>query len=567
MPWNKNHTSDDLEYNINVTDANGCPAVNSATILQPTALTMITAVTNPTCFGICNGTAAAIVGGGTPGYTYLWNPGLQTTSSIAGQCAGSYPVTATDLNGCTLSATVIITQPTQVFANPSVLTNISCAGVVPCDGSATSAATGGTGAYVYDWTPGSPAGDGTPTITGLCAGTYNLTVTDANLCSSTMPVTITQPLVLSAPITGSTSSCNICNGTATVTPTGGTGPWTFLWMPTGQTTATAVGLCPNITYTVTVTDANGCVATIMVTILQTITISITTSITTLSCFGACYRVANANAAGLTLPYSFIWTGPSGIVSLGPVAAGLCAGTYTVNVSDAAGCFNSDSVTFVNPPILTVSATNTNLTCGAVCNGTGTATPVGGTGAYTYSWNTVPVQTTQTATGLCAGTYIVTVTDASGCTANTSITVLGPTLVVDNVAITDANCLSSDGAITVAPTGGTPGYTYNWGPGAPTGDGTPTITNLFAGAYTLAITDASGCVFNFNYLVNNIAGPTLVMSQTNISCFGVCDGTATGTASAGAGGYVYDWTPGAPTGDLTPTITALCGTQTYTLQVT
>ena len=198
-----------------------------------------------------------------------------------------------------------------------------------------------------------------------------------------MPVTITQPLVLSAPITGSTSSCNICNGSATVTPAGGTPGYTFLWMPTGQTTAIATGLCPNVTYTVTVTDANGCVASNTVTILQTIIISITTSNTTLSCFGACDGIATANAAGGTIPYSFIWTGPSGIVSLLQTATGLCAGTYTVNVSVAVGCFNSDTVTFTNPPQLVVSAVNTNLTCGGVCTGTATATPAGGTGAYSF----------------------------------------------------------------------------------------------------------------------------------------------------------------------------------------
>ena len=556
-------------YTVTVTDANGCTATATTTITQPTVLTLVTAVTNVSCFGLCNGTAAAIGGGGTPPYSFSWSPGGQTTSSITGLCAGSYTVCITDFNGCSICDTVIITQPTQIFANPSVVSNISCAGA-PCNGSATSAPTGGTAPYTYNWGPGTPSGELTPTITSLCAGTYNVVVTDSNLCSSTMPVTITTPLVLSAPITGSTSSCNICNGTATVTPAGGTGPYTYLWSdPLGQTTATATGLCPNITYTVTVTDANLCTALGTVTIMQTITISITTSDTSLSCFGACDGIVTANAGGGTAPYSYIWTGPIcggavGVVSLTQTATGLGAGTYTVNVSDAAGCFNTDTVTFTNPPQLVTAVSFTNLTCAGVCTGTGTATPSGGTGAYTYSW--MPGgQTTQTATGLCAGTYTVTIADANSCSIIDSVTITQPTPVIDNATITAANCTFADGSISVVAIGGAGAgtYAYNWGPDPITGDGTATVTNLLPGAYTLAIT-SGGCTYNFNYLVGNITGPTLVMTHTDVSCNTVCDGTATITASGGAPGYTYLWSPG---GAITPSVTGLCGTATYTVTVT
>jgi len=247
---------------------------------------------------------------------------------------------------------------------------------------------------------------------------------------------------------------------------------------------------------------------------------------------------------------------------------LCAGTYTVDVSDSQGCFNSDTVTFTNPPVLLANTTQTNVSCNGACNGTATATPTGGTGAYTYSWNTSPVQTTQVATALCAGTYIVTVTDASGCTNSAQATITEPTAVLDNlVNIDSANCNLSDGTITVAPTGGTGGFVYNWSPGAPTGDGTPGISNLAAGTYSLTITDGAGCTFDFTYLVSNIAGPTLTISHTNETCNSSCNGTATVTAAGGAGGYLYNWSPGAPTGDGTNAITGLCGTTLYTIQVT
>lgn len=557
-------------YTVNVLDFNNCPATANVTISQPTALVINTSSTNVTCFGMCNGTASVIAGGGTPGYQYSWAPGGQTTTTITDLCVGTYTVTVKDANGCTQTTTVAVSSPPQLLGNPSVGNNVSCAGL--CNGVATSAATGGTGSsYSYNWNgAATPAGDGTPTITGLCAGTYTLMVTDSNSCTSTQTVTITQPLLLSAPITGQTSSCNICNGTATVTPAGGTAGYTYAWQSPSQTTQTAVGLCPNVTYTVTVTDANGCTAANTVTILPTITITLTTSNTTLSCFGSCDGIATANAAGGQIPYNYLWVNSGGTVATTQTATGLCAGTYTVTVVDANGCLNTAIVTFTNPPLLNVSATHTNVTCGGACNGTATASATGGTGAHTYSWSTSPAQTTATATGLCAGTYVCTVQDVSGCTDTVMVTITEPSVIVDNAVITDANCLQADGSISATPTGGVGTYSYLWTPAGSIGggQGTPTATGLLPGAYALQITDATGCIFNFNYLLNNVNGPTHVMVHTNVSCNNACDGTATVTASGGAGGYTYNWNGAAtPAGDGTPTITSLCGTVTYTVAIT
>lgn len=557
-------------WSVIVIDANGCPANASATITQPTPLVLVTAPTDVSCFGVCDGAAASVVGGGAGGYVYDWNPPGLTTPNITMQCAGSYTLDVTDANGCVISDTVVISEPNQLLGNPTVVNPVSCAGL--CDGSATSAPTGGDGVYTYDWAPGTPTGEGTPTITNLCAGTYTLTVTDGNGCTSVQTVLITQPPVLSAPITGNTSSCNICNGTATVSPAGGTPGYIYLWSD-GQSTPTAVGLCPNQTFTVTVTDSQGCQASNTVTILQTIVITITTSNTTLSCFGACDGIATANPAGGDPPYSYIWNGPSGgsgcavVPFSGPTGTNLGAGTYTVTVADSNGCFNTDSVTFTNPPQLVVTSAITNVICGGACNGSATANPTGGTGTYTYSWNTVPVQTTQTAINLCSGSYTVTVTDSSGCTDTSQIVVTEPPAVVDSVTITPANCTFADGMITVAPTGGNGVYTYDWFPGTPAGEGTPTITGLLPGPYGVIIT-SGGCSFTFNYLVGNLTGPTLTMAHTDVSCTGACDGTASVVATGGAGGYIYDWQGlASPVGDGTPAITALCGAITYTVQVT
>ena len=553
-------------YTVTVTGLNGCTASTTLTVTQPTAVNLNSNATDVSCFGNCNGSLAAIAGGGTVPYTYLWSPGGQTTSSLVNQCAGTYTLTVTDFNGCTISDTLAIIEPALLSANPSVVSNVSCS--AGCNGSATASPSGGIPPFTYNWSPGAPTGDGTSTVTGLCAGTYSVLVTDANLCTSSQSVTITQPSVLTAAIASSTSSCNICNGTATVAGAGGTGAYTYSWVPSGQTTQTATGLCPGVTYTVTVRDANNCTGTTTITVIQAVTIIITTSPTTLSCNGVCDGAVTANVAGGTPPYNYLWTpGNQTTQSL----ANLCAGTYTVTVSDAIGCFSTASVTFTNPPILTVATSKTDVTCGgALCDGTATANPAGGTGAYSYSWNTIPVQATQTATGLCAGTYTVTVKDVNNCSATTSVTITQPTVVDDNENVVGPSCGQSDGFIFVAPSGGSPPYvSYSWSAlfGSPiTGQGTNIVTNLAADIYTLTITDNSGCVFNFTYLLSNLLFPSTVMSKTNITCNGLCDATATALASGGVIPYAYDWLPGAPLGDGTPTISSLCS-GTYTVQVT
>jgi len=562
-------------YDVQVTDANGCTGSASVTLTEPTALTITATGTDLTCSGGCDGTVNAVVGGGTPGYTYLWMPGNFATAAVINLCANTYTVTATDLNGCTITSTVTVNNPTAITPNASVVNNISCSGGT--NGSATCAPAGGTPGYSYDWdgpvgNP-NPTGEFTNTITNLAAGSYTVTITDVNGCTATQAVTITQPAVLTAAITASTNSCNICNGTATVTPSGGTPNYTYFWIPGGQITPTATSLCPGVTYTVNITDQNGCTASTTHLVVQAVALTITTNNTNLTCNGSCNGIITANVVGGTGAITYSWTGVVPNPGNVQTASNLCAGTYTVQATDAVGCFNTATVTFVDPPALTVVMSATNVTCANGTNdGTATATPAGGTGAYTYSWSTLPVQTTPTATGLAAGTYTVTVTDVNLCTTTGSVTITQPIPIDDNENMSLPTCGNPNGIIFVAPTGGAGGYTYLWaGPGGFLGQGTNLITNCSAGIYTLAITDANGCVYNFTYLMSNSNAPTTVMSKTDITCNGLTDGTATVTASAGTPGYTYSWfgptlASPPPTGDGTITITALAA-GTYTVQVT
>lgn len=539
-------------YTVQVTDADTCIGTASITLIQPTLLTLLTSLTNASCNGSCNGTASVVPSGGIAPYTYIWSPGGEITSTITNQCAGSYTVNVLDAGNCSNSATIVITQPTVLNAGITQ-NNVSCNG--GCNGTATSNPTGGTGPYTYQWLPN---GQTTSGINGLCAGTYTCVVTDANGCTINQQVTITQPSPLSALITATTASCGNCNGTASVAVSGGTAPYAYFWTPSNQTNPTAINLCIG-NYTVVITDAAGCTTTATCTVNQVVNIIITSSTSSLTCFGSCDGVASANAAGGTMPYTYMWM-PGSFVS--QTISGLCAGSYTVTATDANGCFNTSTVTFTDPPVLTATAVITNASCNAICDGAATINPSGGTGAYTYLW-APGGQTTATVNGLCVGSYTVTVSDVNNCTATVTVTITQPTLITANATTIPANCSLCDGSITVVPSGGTGPYTYSWLPGLQT---TSTISSLCPGVYTVTITDATICSVVTSIAVSNLTGPTLDSSLTNTTCNLACDGTGGVVVTGGVAPFTYDWSPGSPTGDGTPNVTGLCA-GTYFCQVT
>ncbi|MBK8846395.1 MAG: SprB repeat-containing protein [Bacteroidetes bacterium] len=456
-------------YTATVTDANGCTTSCSYTVAEPAALTCVATGTNVSCNGGSNGTATSTPTGGTSPYTYLWSNG-QTDATATGLIAGTYTATVTDANGCTTSCSYTVAEPAALTC-VATGTNVSCNG--GSNGTATSTPTGGTSPYTYLWSNGQT----NATATGLIAGTYTATVTDANGCTTSCSYPVTEPAVLTCVGSGTNVSCNGGNnGTATSTPAGGTSPYTYLWS-NGQTNATATGLIAG-TYTAIVTDAIGCTTSCSYPVTEPAVLTCVGSGTNVSCNGGNNGTATSTPAGGTSPYTYLWSNGQ----TNATATDLIAGTYTATVIDANGCTTSCSYTVAEPAALTCVGSGTNVSCNGGNNGTATSTPAGGTSPYTYLWSNG--QTNATATGLIAGTYTATVTDAIGCTTSCSYPVTEPAVLTCVGSGTNVSCNGgNNGTATSTPTGGTSPYTYLWSNGQTNATATGLISwNIYSNRY-------------------------------------------------------------------------------------
>lgn len=544
-------------YTVTVTDANGCTATTAATVTEPTALTLTATSTQALCFGGSTGTVTANPGGGAGAYVYTWSTTpVQNTATATALAAGSYTVTIKDANGCTKTASATVGQPTALTASTTV-TNVLCFG--GSTGTSTVTGVGGTTIYTYAWST-TPV-QTTATATGLANGSYTVTVKDANGCTTTAASTITQPTALTSTSSVTNLSCNSKgDGKATASPAGGTATYTYAWSSTPlQTSATATNL-PAGGYTVTITDANGCTITNAVNITEPPPVITSQSGKSVSCAGGNDGKAWVTPNGSKAPYVYAWN-PS--LSINDTIFTLSAGNYTVTVTDAAGCKQSTVITITQPPVLTGTVVGVNSGCSGVSDGSATITPAGGSGAYTYSWNTIPSQNTATATNLGPGTFTIKLSDANGCEfyANVTISSSAPLLILAPT-ITKETCQLGNGKASISVVGGTAPLTYTWDP---TGQTTSTAVNLSAGTYTVTATDSKGCSATKTAVVTNQFTPPSGFASTNnnVSCFGASNGKASVLASSGTAPYVYNW---GPSGGTAMTATGL-SPNTYTVTVT
>jgi gliding motility-associated-like protein len=541
------------DYTCTVTDRNGCTKPQLFTVTQPPVLTASATNTEVSCFGILDGSASATAGGGTIPYAYLWTPSAQTGQTATNVGAGTYTVRVTDGNGCTQTTTTVVTEPTVLTALASPPTNVTCKGL--SDGSAYVTAGGGSPTYVYLWTPSAQTGQ---TATNLSANTYVVSVTDSHGCTQTATVTITEPPAVTALASNTNVTCfGGTDGSVSVIAGGGTGSYSYLWTPSLQTGQSATNLGAN-TYIVVVTDANGCTQSSTATVTQPTAVTASTALTNVTCNGLSNGSAYVIPGGGTPGYTYLWS-PS--AQTGQTAANLPANNYTVLVSDSYGCTQTATVSITEPPILTAAASNTNVSCFGVLDGSATVLAGGGTGTYAYLW-TPSSQTGQTATNLGANNYIVNVTDANGCTQTTTVTITEPPALTAVVSPpTNVTCFGfSNGSVSVTPGGGTTPYAYLWSPSSQTGQA---ANNLPASTYSVLVTDANGCT---SIQTATITQPPLLTLSVNTPPV-ICISQSANIAATVAGGtpaytYLWDNTITTASQDVSPVVTT-----TYTVNVT
>jgi len=545
------------DYFAEVVNAVGCTTIVAITINEPLPLLTNDSVVNASCAGVCDGEIHLTPSGGDGGpYTIEWLASGNTGLSEIALCAGTHLVVVTDNSGCSDTLSIDVTEPAAIVATTQG-TNVVCNG--SCDGTAIVVPSGGNAPFTFAWTGALSGAAGTnDTITGLCPDTYTVVITDANGCTFSPPaVIVTEPAVMTAT---DVITDVICNGDATgaidVTVLGGVAPYTFTWSPGGAITEDLNNV-PAGNYTLVVTDAGGCALTLPYTINESAPLSIAPTTTDATC-GLCDGQATVVGSGGTGPYTYVWSNNA----TGASVSNLCAGTYTVAITDASGCVDNLTVTINNTNGPTVTVATTDPSCAGTCDGQATATVGGGVSPYTFNW-IGSGGTTATETGLCAGTYTLEVIDAAGCITTANVVITDPSAIVDNATLVAANCGASDGSITVAPTGGAGGYTFAWLPPVSTSN---TATSLPPGLYNLTITDASGCTESFSYTINGLAAPIITIAGTDLLCNGICTGAADATITGGTGPFTFQWTSQGVLSGTTEDLTALCAGD-YILQVT
>ena len=519
------------------------------------AIAATSAITGVKCFGGQDGIINLTVTGGTAPYTYLWTGGA-TTEDRNGLAGGSYSVTITDSKGCThVPSSFSVSTPSAAMAiTASNIKNVRCFG--ESNGGCNTSTANATGALTYVWKNSSGVQVSVAqNPNNLPAGTYTVTVTDANGCTDLLPQPVTisnpsSPLVVESPIITQPACAGQASGEIIIIASGGWNGYSIEWsMAPGTGGFNPMNVLAG-TYTATVTDANGCSATRTASLTAPPAISVSNSTSTNV---TCNNQANGSISiSLSGAYTSInWTGPNGPAGSGPMITGLAGGAYTATVNYGSGCtIQHGPVNIVNPPVISISVVNTTQQNGAT-GGSIDISAMGGTGNLNYQWSGPNsfAAATQDISGLSAGSYVVTVTDANMCSSTQTVTVTSACIVCGATAQVTTEACEEDGCLVVtAPAAATGPFSLSWA-GASTGTKTFAsgvfsleLCQLKAGAYSITITDGTGQTHTLPQLVVSQRPPVQLSSQLQQPLQANANGSI--TLSPGPGLLLsYEWISG------------------------
>ena len=476
----------------------------------------------------CNGGTAnveASVNGGLPPYAYAWN-NQETTQALIGVAAGEYSYVVTDGNGCTETATITITEP-------AVLSVSINAGAINCNGgtiTATAIVEGGVSPYTYAWNSNEIA----QTIDAT-AGECSVIVTDNNGCTATAATTITEPVALSVSINAGTINCNGGITTAEANVIGGSEPYTYTWNNAATSATIEAGAGE---YIVTVIDNNRCTAAANATITEPAALAVSLNAGTINCNGGVATV-EANVEGGVTPYAYAWNNAATSATIEAVA-----GDYVVTVTDANNCTASAITALTEPTQLAVLLNAGTILCSGG-NAIVEADANGGVAPYAYTWSNGATSATIEAG---AGEYIVTVTDNNRCTAAANATITEPAALVVSLNAGTINCNGGTATATAIVAGGTAPYAFSWSNGV----NAATAEDLFAGTYSVTVTDDSGCEAMMSTTITEPAALTVTINAGTIGCNGTT-ATAEAVVEGGVAPYAFAWSNQETTQNITDVV--------------
>jgi gliding motility-associated-like protein len=533
-------------YSVTITRIdNGCSALAQFAVTQD--ITAPVAVLNTDLNTLtCTNPTANLIAFGADQYTWSINATTPSNNTAQATASGIYTVTATSAgNGCTASTTILIGQDVQVPQATATVVNVGCNGALT--GSVDLSVNVANATYL--WNNGSLSED----LSSVGVGGYTCVITGANGCTSSISVIAEQNSPISSTFDVYNVRCNGGNdGRIHPIPTGGTQPYTYSWS-NGPLVGDNLNLT-SATYTVTITDAAGCIGTASAIVLQPQVLApLATQTAPTLCNGTGDGQGVVNIVGGVSPYEVLWDSQESSA----VAVHLNAGTHTVKVTDANQCTIIATVNITEPDVLVASLINTTI---AKCFNTPTGAMkvgvTGGTPQYRFAWSDGTFSTASATSpsaeniALIAGAYYVTVTDYNGCSASTSGVVTQPTIIYTGVtAQTPATCaLSTDAKATGVASGGTPAqpgsvYSYRWD----SGETSNPAVNLTRGTHTVTATDGNGCTASAQF---NVQGPdaiTLNLQRIdNVTCNGLSNGAVRIALVGGTPSYLYTWSNGQTT---------------------
>jgi len=532
-------------YTITYKDANDCTATESHTLNEPPALSGTANITQVVdCFGASTGEITFdvdVTQPGVPSYQYSVDNGSNYQSSeVFSNLPGNitYDVMIEDNNGCQYTSSIYLAEPAQIIYSPVLSDNngyeITCNG--EADGSIDfGIPIGGTAPLEYSIDNGSNYSSAT-IFTSLVAGSYDLIIRDANLCTEPITVVLEAPGIFTilANVTNPISCFEDCNGTVAINPANAVGQVVYtLDAGAQQTTPSYSGLCGDITnptpYVIDATDDNGCIAQETISLSEPTDFVYTIPPSTDEYCSQSNGMASISVtSGGTGGYNYEWnTSP---LQYTAVANNIIAGNYTVIVADVNGCQFTENVTVGSNIGFTVSFTTVSP-CLGPNSGSATVSATG-TPPYTYQWydnnGAIVGASSATASNLPVGTYIVDVTDVSGtgCTITGTVDIIAPVnpIQIDSLVITGNSCFGiNDAQIEVLSIGGQSPYSYSNSGGLNT-QTNPVFSNLSPNTYTIQAIDANGCYAD-SIITLSYPGQLVIDSTvfTHISCFGEDDG--------------------------------------------